>query len=81
MGAEYIEVHHCIPIAQRAVSGPYELDPVRDLRPLCANCHRMVHRKPMNQVEGSGTLTDEAWERLLKLRELACCDAWEDIED
>jgi 5-methylcytosine-specific restriction protein A len=81
IGAEYIEIHHCIPIAQRAVSGAYELDPFRDLRPLCANCHRMVHRKPMNPVEGSGSLPDEAWERLLKLRELACCDAWEDIEN
>jgi hypothetical protein len=41
----------------------------------------MVHRKSMNPVEGSGSLPGEAWERLLKLREIACCDAWEDIEN
>ena len=23
----------------------YEIDPEQDLRPVCANCHRMLHRK------------------------------------
>ncbi|MEY4821793.1 MAG: hypothetical protein RLY72_1445, partial [Planctomycetota bacterium] len=23
----------------------HEIDPVKDLRPVCANCHRMLHRQ------------------------------------
>ena len=37
----YIEVHHIYPLSE----GPKEIDPHRDLIPLCANCHRMVHRR------------------------------------
>ncbi|MBI4339937.1 MAG: HNH endonuclease [Chloroflexi bacterium] len=36
----YIEVHHVKPLA----AGQQLVDPQQDLIPLCANCHRMVHR-------------------------------------
>ena len=36
----YIEVHHIYPLSE----GPRVVDPYKDLIPLCANCHRMVHR-------------------------------------
>ena len=39
----YIEVHH---LNSLAVGGERVVDPVTDLRPLCANCHSMVHRRP-----------------------------------
>ena len=39
----YIEIHHLDPLAQR---GARVIDPLIDLRPLCANCHSMVHRNP-----------------------------------
>jgi predicted HNH restriction endonuclease len=39
----YIEVHHLNPLA---AGGERVIDPVADLRPLCANCHSMVHRRP-----------------------------------
>lgn len=42
LGEGYIHVHHRRAIALS--SGPYLLDPVRDLVPLCPNCHAMVHR-------------------------------------
>ncbi len=38
----YVEVHHCLPLADFGVR---ETDPARDLAVLCANCHRMVHRR------------------------------------
>lgn len=41
-GEGYIEVHHIVPISQRG--GSYKLNPETDLIPLCANCHRMIHR-------------------------------------
>ena len=37
----YIEVHHIHPLSE----GPRVVDPYEDLIPLCANCHRMVHRR------------------------------------
>ena len=41
-GKEYIHVHHLNPLA--LTNGQYELDPVKDLRPVCPNCHSMLHR-------------------------------------
>lgn len=37
----FIHVHHVTPIA--SIKTEYELDPIRDLRPLCPNCHAVVH--------------------------------------
>jgi 5-methylcytosine-specific restriction protein A len=43
LGASYIEVHHLRQLAD--VGEEHEIDPVKDLRPVCANCHRMLHRQ------------------------------------
>ena len=43
IGAGYIHVHHLVSIA--AIGREYAVDPVRDLRPVCANCHAMLHTK------------------------------------
>ncbi len=43
-GAEaegYIHVHHIRPL--RETGGEYEVDPVKDLRPVCPNCHSVLH--------------------------------------
>lgn len=42
LGAGLIEVHHLDPIAQSG--GKHRVDPIRDLRPVCANCHTIIHR-------------------------------------
>lgn len=50
LGNEYIEVHHRIPVSE--MNGSYRLDPVKDLVPVCANCHAMLHRaKPQLTVD------------------------------
>lgn len=38
-----IEVHHLEPLSLS--KGEREIDPIKDLIPLCPNCHKMVHRK------------------------------------
>lgn len=43
-GADYIDVHHVRPISTFAEE--QHVDPQADLITLCANCHRMIHRKP-----------------------------------
>lgn len=42
----YIEVHH---IKQLAM-GEQTVDPAKDLLPVCANCHRMLHRKKEDNI-------------------------------
>lgn len=50
LGRAYIHVHHVVPLAD--VTKEYEVDPIRDLRPVCPNCHAMLHRKaPAISVE------------------------------
>lgn len=43
LGETYIEVHHLKQIAD--IGEEYQINPVQDLRPVCANCHRMLHRQ------------------------------------
>lgn len=43
LGNGYIHVHHLRPLSE--IGAAYELDPVRDLRPVCPNCHAMLHRR------------------------------------
>jgi HNH endonuclease len=37
----YIHVHHLLPLSQ--IKSTYEVDPMRDLRPVCPNCHAVLH--------------------------------------
>jgi 5-methylcytosine-specific restriction enzyme A len=43
LGKEFIHVHHSKPLA--LADGSYIIDPVADLRPVCPNCHAMLHRR------------------------------------
>jgi predicted HNH restriction endonuclease len=42
-GAGFIHVHHLRKISD--IGAEYEVDPIRDLIPVCPNCHSMIHRK------------------------------------
>ncbi len=41
--AGYIQVHHIVPIAR--IGKEYRLNPITDLRPVCPNCHAVIHRR------------------------------------
>lgn len=43
IGAGFIHVHHLTPLA--LIREGYEVDPIADLRPVCPNCHSMIHRE------------------------------------
>ena len=46
----YIHVHHLKPLA--SISEEYVIDPIKDLRPVCANCHAVIHlRQPPYSIE------------------------------
>jgi HNH endonuclease len=49
-GAELIHVHHVR--ALHEIGEDYKVDPINDLRPVCPNCHAMIHRqKPYLTIE------------------------------
>jgi 5-methylcytosine-specific restriction protein A len=37
----FIHVHHVKPLSE--ISAEYEVDPIADLRPVCPNCHAVIH--------------------------------------
>jgi len=50
VGKQFIHVHHIDPVASK--TGEYEIDPQKDLIPVCPNCHAMIHKKtPPYSVE------------------------------
>jgi len=67
IGLGFIHVHHVRDIA--TIGGQYEVDPIKDLRPVCPNCHAMLHTvKPAIDV-------DELRDVLLKRRKQCQIDA------
>ena len=55
LGRGFIHVHHLVPLCD--IGCQYRLDPIADLRPICPNCHAMIHR-------GEKTLTIDALRKL-----------------
>lgn len=49
-GKDLIHVHHLRELAD--VGQEYRVDPIKDLRPVCPNCHAVIHsRKPAYSIE------------------------------
>ncbi len=43
LGYKFIHVHHLTQVA--AIKQEYVVDPIQDLRPVCPNCHAMLHKQ------------------------------------
>lgn len=43
IGEHFIEVHHSIPVSE--MENGHVVDPIKELFPVCSNCHAMLHRK------------------------------------
>lgn len=41
-GKDFIHVHHLIPLSK--IKKKYMVDPIKDLIPVCPNCHAMLHK-------------------------------------
>lgn len=49
-GRGFIHVHHLKPLKE--IRKTYTVDPIKDLRPVCPNCHSMIHcREKMLTIE------------------------------
>ena len=50
IGTGFIHIHHLKPLSE--IGKGYKLNPIKDLRPVCPNCHAMLHqRKPAYKIE------------------------------
>lgn len=50
IGTEFIHVHHLIPLHKGGKR--YRVNPQKDLRPVCPNCHAMLHKgNPLFSIE------------------------------
>jgi hypothetical protein len=55
----FIHVHHLQPLA--SVGPDYRVDPIKDLRPVCPNCHAVLHRRePPYSLDEVRELIDNA---------------------
>ena len=43
LGKDFIHVHHLRQVAD--IGKEYKIDPIKDLRPVCPNCHAMIHKR------------------------------------
>lgn len=69
--AKYImEVHHIIPLSE--IGKRYEIDPIKDLAPVCPDCHTIIHLKtPCYTMEEVQAMTKEVIFELADLTDLA----------
>jgi len=57
LGKQYIHVHHLQQLSD--VIAGHEVNPITDLRPVCPNCHAMIHRRsPPYTIEELKTQID-----------------------
>lgn len=59
LGEGFIHIHHLTPVSQ--LGSDYVIDPVKDLVPVCPNCHYMLHRRtpPLTIEELRKVLQDQ----------------------
>ncbi len=57
LGESYIHVHHILDLA--SIGKEYKVHPVNDLRPVCPNCHAMLHQEtPAMTIEKLKTIIE-----------------------
>lgn len=59
IGRGFVHVHHIVPIS--LIGHEYVLDPIADLRPVCPNCHAMLHKRrpPYSVAELRSMLSEQ----------------------
>ncbi len=63
-GQGFIHVHHLTPVSQ--IGTTYQVDPRKDLRPVCPNCHAMLHHRSKGEpleIEALKAILDNQCQR------------------
>lgn len=64
IGAGFIHVHHLVELAE--IGEEYTVNAITDLRPVCPNCHAMIHRrKPGYSIEEMREIIEQAQNKRL----------------
>ncbi|MCX5850176.1 MAG: HNH endonuclease [Deltaproteobacteria bacterium] len=59
IASSFIQVHHLSPLGEKP--GKRQVDPICDMRPICPNCHAVVHlKKPPLTIEQATSLLASA---------------------
>ncbi|MEW6234126.1 MAG: HNH endonuclease [Candidatus Omnitrophota bacterium] len=66
LGTNYIHVHHLEPLSQ--IGNDKEVNPEKDLRPVCPNCHAMLHRDKTRTIEELKTIIEGKRKIFIKSR-------------
>lgn len=64
LGKGFIHVHHLLPLSE--IAEEYDVDPVKDLRPICPNCHAMIHRLNSHSEDNGASLRSLVIPELLR---------------
>jgi hypothetical protein len=61
LGSGFAHVHHQVPLS--CVRAEHAVDPIRDLIPVCPNCHSMLHRRnpPISVEELAAIVRGRRW--------------------
>jgi len=74
LGKGFIHVHHLLPVSQ--ISKTYQVDPINDLRPVCPNCHSMLHkRNPTLEIDELKTIIRQTSGKLAEKKAITKADA------
>ena len=66
IGNDFIHVHHMVPL--HVIDKEYIIDPLKDLAPVCPNCHSMIHkRKPPYSIKELKEIVSEKCPEYIKL--------------
>jgi hypothetical protein len=78
VGNNFIHVHHLIQLSD--IGKEYKVDPIKDLRPVCPNCHAMIHRtKNPLSIENLKMLTIKMHSETAKMVCQFCCSGFFDV--
>ncbi|PSF35257.1 HNH endonuclease [Aphanothece hegewaldii CCALA 016] len=59
LGDGFIHIHHLHPLSE--IKKEYNVNPIEDLRPICPNCHAMIHRRsPPLSIEEIQTILSKS---------------------
>jgi len=63
-GEGIIHVHHLTPLS--TIGAEYQVDPIKDMRPVCPNCHVVIHKKePPFSVEKVKEIVGQQQEQVI----------------